>query len=108
MEEPGPRFVWHADGAFERSQLTLMLYLDGDFEGGETEFRIFPPISVKPETGVALCFAHRVLHQGATVSRGVVRPCRPPRGERRAGAVRRGRGPPPPAVVRCPPRDGRA
>jgi predicted 2-oxoglutarate/Fe(II)-dependent dioxygenase YbiX len=74
--EPGQRFVWHADGAFERddgelSQLTLMLYLNGDFEGGETEFRIFPPISVKPEAGMALCFAHRVLHQGATVTRGV-------------------------------------
>ena len=74
--EPGQRFVWHADGAFERedgecSQLTLMLYLNGGFEGGETEFRVFPPISVKPEEGMALCFAHRVLHQGATVTRGV-------------------------------------
>lgn len=74
--EPGQRFRWHGDGAFERedgerSLLTLMLYLNGDFEGGETEFDVSPAVSVKPEAGMALWFAHRVRHQGAAVARGV-------------------------------------
>lgn len=74
--ETGQRFAWHGDGAFERedgerSQLTLMLYLSGGFEGGETEFRVVPPVAVRPEAGMALWFAHRVLHQGAAVTRGV-------------------------------------
>ena len=74
--EPGQRFVWHCDGAFvralgERSQLTLMLYLNGDFEGGATDFDVDPALSVRPERGMALLFAHRVRHQGAEVTRGV-------------------------------------
>jgi predicted 2-oxoglutarate/Fe(II)-dependent dioxygenase YbiX len=81
--EPGQRFAWHYDGAFvraleersrlleERSQLTLMLYLNGDFEGGATEFDVDPALSVRPERGMALLFAHRVRHQGAAVTRGV-------------------------------------
>lgn len=72
---PGQRFAWHRDGCFardehERSRLTLMLYLSGDFDGGATEFDLDAPLSVKPEAGMALWFAHHVRHQGAEVTRG--------------------------------------
>ena len=74
--EPGQRFAWHYDGAFDRgdgecSRLTLMLYLNEGFAGGETQFDVDPPVSVRPETGAALLFAHRVRHQGASVLSGV-------------------------------------
>lgn len=74
--EPGQRFAWHRDGAFARdevevSRLTLMLYLNGGFEGGETEFDLGEPLSVKPEAGMAPSFGHRARHQGAAVTRGV-------------------------------------
>lgn len=72
---PGQRFVWHQDGWFgrsavERSRLTLMLYLNDDFVGGETEFDVGERLSVRPQSGMALLFAHPVLHQGATVRQG--------------------------------------
>lgn len=74
--EPGQRFAWHRDGAYHRdlaegSRLTLMLYLNDDCEGGETQFDLDPALSVRPETGAALAFAHEVRHQGAAVTRGV-------------------------------------
>lgn len=73
--EPGQRFAWHRDGAFERdngecSKLTLMLYLNQEFVGGCTEFDVGEPLVVQPQTGMALLFAHGVRHQGAAVSRG--------------------------------------
>lgn len=71
--EPGQYFRWHFDGAFvrderEESLLTLMVYLNGDFMGGETEFDQVG--RVVPETGKALLFQHHVLHQGAAVLEG--------------------------------------
>ncbi len=73
--EVGQRFAWHRDGAFERpsgerSRLTLMLYLNDDFEGGDTEFDVGERLAVRPETGMALLFSHPVRHQGASVTRG--------------------------------------
>lgn len=70
--EPGQRFNWHADGIFrrpngERSQLTFMIYLNDDFEGGQTRFE---NVTVKPEQGMALCFAHYLRHEGGEVVRG--------------------------------------
>jgi predicted 2-oxoglutarate/Fe(II)-dependent dioxygenase YbiX len=71
--EAGQFFRWHRDGAFarspaERSHLTLVVYLNDDFEGGATEFEGGPV--VRPKRGSALVFAHPVLHQGASVERG--------------------------------------
>ena len=68
----GQQFDWHLDGAFERengerSQLTFMIYLNGDFEGGETSFEHG---AVVPETGMALFFVHRILHKGEPVTAG--------------------------------------
>lgn len=81
--EEGQTFRPHTDGHFarneERSQLTFMVYLSGDCEGGETIIYIqddgltLPDgteIRVKPETGKALLFFHYLLHEGTPVRAG--------------------------------------
>jgi len=72
--EPGQRFGPHYDGCFirdenEQSLLTLLIYLSGDCEGGETAF-LDIDVRIAPERGRALFFQHRVLHEGAPVTRG--------------------------------------
>ena len=77
--DPGQKFAMHFDGYFqrsngERSQLTFMVYLNDDFTGGETKFYqedgSLLRVSVRPERGMALLFAHLQLHEGAPVVRG--------------------------------------
>jgi predicted 2-oxoglutarate/Fe(II)-dependent dioxygenase YbiX len=76
---PGQRFKLHYDGAFERvngerSQLTFMVYLNAECEGGETRFDLRYPqdeVLVKPQRGMALCFVHDLLHEGAPVRGGL-------------------------------------
>ena len=69
-------FRWHADGAFVRnsreySVLTLMVYLNQDFEGGETQFDTRTgELSIVPRRGMALLFEHPLSHQGAPVRHG--------------------------------------
>jgi prolyl 4-hydroxylase len=70
---PGQQFRLHVDGAFRRdngeeSKLTLLLYLNDGFEGGETKFD--DGISVGPKAGMALLFDHRLLHEGAPLKSG--------------------------------------
>jgi hypothetical protein len=70
--DPGQTFRWHRDGYFkrpnhERSRLTLMVYLNDGFEGGETRFE---RALIKPVKGTALFFIHHLLHEGAEVKRG--------------------------------------
>jgi hypothetical protein len=72
--EPGQHLGLHQDQGYagpdgSRSLLTLMVYLNDDFEGGETDFpeqneRIVPKI------GTALWFQHMLLHSGSRVARG--------------------------------------
>lgn len=71
--DPGQRFAWHFDGAFarswtERSMLTIMVYLNDDFDGGTTDFE--NGVSITPVRGRALIFAHAQSHQGAPPTRG--------------------------------------
>lgn len=81
--DPGQTFRPHLDGHFarndERSQLTFMVYLNGECEGGETVIYIQDDgwtrpddteIRVKPEAGKALVFFHYLLHEGAPVTAG--------------------------------------
>lgn len=76
--EPGQYFAWHYDGCFRRneheeSKLTLMIYLNDDFTGGETKFSLRYPyndIVVKPIKGHALVFDHYLFHEGSAVVRG--------------------------------------
>jgi len=70
---PGQYFEWHRDGAYRRSDhevsmLTLMVYLNDDFEGGQTEFEHAEP--VRPQRGRALVFEHGFCHRGAPVEVG--------------------------------------
>lgn len=72
----GERFNWHYDGSFarsrsERSRLTLMLYLNDGFGGGETMFDLSAGMRVaRPRAGAALLFPHALRHTGAVVTRG--------------------------------------
>ena len=73
--EPGQRFAPHFDGSFarsedERSLLTLMVYLNEGFTGGDTAFHDFG-VAARPRTGMALLFQHQLLHEGCVVERGV-------------------------------------
>jgi prolyl 4-hydroxylase len=72
--EPGQQFGLHQDQSYfgpngEKSLLTFMVYLNEDFEGGETEFPSQGK-TVVPRTGMALFFQHMVLHAGKRVVRG--------------------------------------
>lgn len=68
----GQQFDWHFDGCYERdngerSWLTFMVYLNSDFEGGQTAFE---NASVEPQAGMALFFAHDLCHKGMPVTDG--------------------------------------
>lgn len=70
---PGQRFMMHRDGPFvresgERSRLTVLIYLNDDYDGGRTEFE--EGGGVPPTTGGVLLFAHPLRHAGARVTRG--------------------------------------
>jgi hypothetical protein len=70
----GPKeyFKWHRDGAFAKSPdevscLTFMIYLNGGFEGGDTEFKTE---FIRPQEGMALVFPHKLPHQGVEIISG--------------------------------------
>lgn len=72
--DPGQSFPshtdgFHSDGAGWRSTHTLLLYLNGDFKGGETYFSESKQ-SYTAETGAALIFAHELWHEGRPLLRG--------------------------------------
>ena len=77
----GQKFDWHQDGFFERANgeksfFTFMVYLNADFEGGETSFSTTsvsaprPDLKIKPEAGKALLFHHPITHKGEAVVSG--------------------------------------
>jgi predicted 2-oxoglutarate/Fe(II)-dependent dioxygenase YbiX len=71
---PGQNFAMHTDASFirndnERSFQTLIVYLNEEYEGGETEF--FGLETVKPKTGMATLFLHHLMHEGLPVESGV-------------------------------------
>jgi prolyl 4-hydroxylase len=75
---PGQRFALHRDGSFVRengegSFVTLLLYLNGDCVGGATRLDVSElpdTLEITPKPGLALLFAHRLLHEGAEVIEG--------------------------------------
>ncbi len=72
----GQRFKPHKDGAFyrnsrEKSFYTYMVYLNEEFEGGETTFLVEPEVRIKPKTGHGLIFQHKIIHEGSEVFSGV-------------------------------------
>lgn len=71
--ESDQRFKRHIDGRFQRNELeesriTFMIYLNEDFEGGETAF---DEVTIHPKTGMALCFIHEQKHEGCPVPAGI-------------------------------------
>jgi len=69
----GQRFKMHRDGSYERNEqersfFSFIMYLNDDFEGGETEFRKL--FSIKPEKGAALLFHHPYRHEGKEILSG--------------------------------------
>lgn len=79
--ENDQQFDWHRDGHYERdngerSFLTFMVYLNDDFTGGETAFvdnrdePEFADLEIRPARGLALFFAHPLLHKGNPVLEG--------------------------------------
>lgn len=87
--EPGQKFVPHYDGTYAResdplevSLVTLQIYLNDNFDGGETNFlgdddddddQDCDPekVSVTPETGMILVFEQDLMHEGALIRDGV-------------------------------------
>lgn len=70
---PGQQFRRHRDGSFirnekEASYYTFLIYLNDDFEGGETCFDEY--ITIQPKTGNALVFLHPLHHEGKAVIKG--------------------------------------
>lgn len=68
----GERFNKHKDGSIRvsedvASRWTLLLYLNDDFAGGETEFE---GLTVLPRAGTALAFRHELRHKGCPVMEG--------------------------------------
>jgi predicted 2-oxoglutarate/Fe(II)-dependent dioxygenase YbiX len=82
--DPGQRFKRHKDGIValhsgEESRLSFLMYLNDDFEGGETIFIEYPDktatepsfrLVVKPRTGLGLFFRHQRWHEGAPIVEG--------------------------------------
>tara|TARA_B100001989_G_C24515757_1_gene453028 strand:+ start:629 stop:1213 length:585 start_codon:yes stop_codon:yes gene_type:complete len=78
----GQKFDWHLDGSFvrengEKSQLTFLVYLNDDYEGGTTSFSsfrsplVYEDFSVTPKKGNALVFFHPIFHRGDDVISGM-------------------------------------
>jgi len=71
---PGQRFKMHRDGSYirnenEKSFYTFLIYLNDDFEGGETEFENL--FTVALNKGSALVFYHPLRHEGKTLISGL-------------------------------------
>lgn len=82
---PGQKFAPHYDGDFiidssEKSLYTFMIYLNGGFDGGATNFlsdsatagprgRVLA--SLPPQAGMLLVFEHNIYHEGEELRTGV-------------------------------------
>lgn len=64
---------YHPDPKNHRSLKTCMLYLNSDFEGGETVFYFDKDNEhvLKPEAGMCLIFNQNILHEGLVVKSGL-------------------------------------
>merc|ERR1711994_340843 len=76
---PGEYFKPHLDGSYERpdgkeiSFITIQLYLNEGFEGGNTTFMsdgTSKNLGVVPKIGRILVFQHEILHEGSMLVKG--------------------------------------
>jgi len=68
----GQEFKRHRDQSFIRNEIeasyfTFMIYLNDNYEGGETTF---DTQTIKPKQGTALIFLHDLEHEGSSVKKG--------------------------------------
>lgn len=71
--QPGQEFKRHRDQSYirsngEASYYTFMIYLNQDYDGGET---IFSDQIIQPKRGMALIFLHNLEHEGRPVKKGI-------------------------------------
>lgn len=71
--QPGQEFKRHRDQSYirneaEASYFTFMIYLNNNYEGGETTFS---SVVVRPKKGMALIFLHDLEHEGSPVKKGI-------------------------------------
>ena len=71
--QPGQQFRRHRDQSFIRNEVeasyyTFMIYVNDDYEGGETTFNDLP---IQPQQGMALVFKHDLEHAGNAVTKGI-------------------------------------
>ena len=69
----GHQFKGHFDQSYirnerEASYFTFMVYLNDNFQGGDTTFQ---KLRVQPKQGMALLFLHDLYHEGSEVTQGV-------------------------------------
>ncbi|RPD47647.1 2OG-Fe(II) oxygenase [Hymenobacter sediminis] len=69
----GHQFKGHFDESYvrneeEASYFTFMVYLNDNFQGGDTTFR---GLRIQPKQGMALIFLHSLFHEGSEVTQGV-------------------------------------
>ena len=69
----GHQFKGHYDESYVRNEqeisyFTFMVYLNDNFQGGDTTFR---GLRVRPRQGMALIFLHSLYHEGNEVTQGV-------------------------------------
>jgi predicted 2-oxoglutarate/Fe(II)-dependent dioxygenase YbiX len=69
----GHQFKGHYDESYirnaeEASYFTFMVYLNDNFQGGDTTFR---GLRIRPRQGMALIFLHSLYHEGSEVTQGV-------------------------------------
>jgi prolyl 4-hydroxylase len=62
---------WHQSGDNEISLLTILVYLNSEFEGGETRFMEQIDAIVIPEPGKVAIFQHKIRHEGCEVLSGL-------------------------------------
>ncbi|TPN88928.1 2OG-Fe(II) oxygenase [Aquimarina algicola] len=71
--DTGERFKMHRDGSYKKNEtessfLSFLIYLNDDFEGGETYFE--KGITITPKIGDALLFYHPLRHEGKPITSG--------------------------------------
>ncbi|HYG14107.1 MAG TPA: 2OG-Fe(II) oxygenase [Bacteroidia bacterium] len=71
--KPGQKFKKHNDQSFikneeEASYYTFLIYLNDNYEGGETQFDMQ---TIRPQAGTLLIFLHQLEHSGNEVVNGV-------------------------------------
>ena len=73
---PGQRFAPHMDHWYRPTPtritlLSVLVYFNDNFEGGQTRFMEQVDTVVVPRPGLAAIFQHKIRHEGCAVERGI-------------------------------------